>query len=47
MRRLASWLLFAPIPDPELKLELMAWGIGLLVLADVLACCCVFIRSVR
>jgi hypothetical protein len=45
MRRLAFWLLFAPIPDPELRLELMGWAMALLVLADLHARCCIFIRS--
>jgi hypothetical protein len=46
MRRLAFWLLFAPIPDPELKLELMGWAMVLLMLADALAWCCLFIRGI-
>ena len=47
MRRLAYWLLLAPVPDPDLRLELMGWAMVLLVLADALAWCCVVIRMVR
>jgi hypothetical protein len=35
MRRLAFWLLFAPVPDPELRLELMGYAMVLLTIADL------------
>ncbi len=35
MRRVAFWLLFAPIPDPDLRLEMMGWAMLLFALADL------------
>ncbi len=45
MRRVAQWLLFAPIPDPDLRLEMMGWAMVLLATADLHDRLCIYIRS--